>query len=228
MPRTRTHNVTAAQWSPNGGALGQGDLSQPGSYPFGENVFSEDVQRARLPKAVFKQLQATLEEGGPLDARPRRRRRRRHARLGAGEGRDPLHALVPAADRLDRREARLVLRAHRRRHRDRRVLRQGADPGRARRLLVPDRRHPADLRGARLHRLGPDLAGVHHRQPERRGAGDPDRVHVVDGRGARPQDPAAALDGRAVEVGRARAASCSATRRPSASSRPSGPSRSTS
>jgi glutamine synthetase len=66
MPRTRTHNVTAAQWSPNGGALGQGDLSQPGSYPFGENVFSEEVQRARLPKAVFKQLQATLEQGGPL------------------------------------------------------------------------------------------------------------------------------------------------------------------
>jgi glutamine synthetase len=66
MPRTRTHNVTAAQWSPNGGVLGQGDLSQPGSYPFGENVFSEEVQRARLPKAVFKQLQATLETGGPL------------------------------------------------------------------------------------------------------------------------------------------------------------------
>jgi glutamine synthetase len=66
MPRTRTHNVTAAQWSPNGGVLGQGDLSQPGSYPFGENVFSEEVQRARLPKTVFKQLQATLEEGGPL------------------------------------------------------------------------------------------------------------------------------------------------------------------
>src|SRR3954463_2135358 len=66
MPRTRTHNVTAAQWSPNGGVLGQGDLSQPGSYPFGENVFSEEVQRARLPKGVFKQLQATLEEGGPL------------------------------------------------------------------------------------------------------------------------------------------------------------------
>src|SRR3954462_5755137 len=66
MARTRTHNVTAAQWSPNGGVLGQGDLSQPGSYPFGENVFSEEVQRARLPKGVFKQLQATLEEGGPL------------------------------------------------------------------------------------------------------------------------------------------------------------------
>ena len=43
-----------------------------------------------------------------------------------------------------------------RRHRARRVLRQGADPGRARRVLVPHRRHPRDVRGARLHRLGPD------------------------------------------------------------------------
>ena len=45
-----------------------------------------------------------------------------------------------------------------RRHRDRRVLRQGAHPGRAGRVVVPDRRHPRDVRGARLHRLGPDLA----------------------------------------------------------------------
>ena len=58
----------------------------------------------------------------------------------------------------------------RRRHRDRRVLGQGADPGRARRVLVPDRRHPRDLRGARLHGVGPDLAGLHPREPERRAA----------------------------------------------------------
>ena len=56
----------------------------------------------------------------------------------------------------------------------------------------------------------------------------PDRVRVVDGRGARPQDPAAALDGRAVEVGDPRAAAVRRPRAPSACSRPSGPSRSTS
>jgi glutamine synthetase len=54
MPtRTRTPNVSAAQWSPNGGALGQADLTQPGANTFGENVFSVAVQRQRLPKAVF-------------------------------------------------------------------------------------------------------------------------------------------------------------------------------
>jgi len=34
---------------------------------FGVNVFSEEVQRERLPKAVFKALQRTIREGVPLD-----------------------------------------------------------------------------------------------------------------------------------------------------------------
>ena len=48
------------------------------------------------------------------------------------------------------------------------------------------------------------------------------------GRGAGQQDPAAALDGRAVAQRRPRARRCSVTRRPSTSSRRSAPSRSTS
>jgi glutamine synthetase len=66
-PRTRTHNVTAAQWSPNGGALGAVDLTQAGAFAFGENVFSTIVQRQRLPKVVYKRLQEALEQGSPLD-----------------------------------------------------------------------------------------------------------------------------------------------------------------
>jgi glutamine synthetase len=68
MPtRTRTSNVHAAQWSPNGGSLGQSDLTQPGANVFGQNVFSTAVQRQRLPKAVYKQLQETLEAGELLE-----------------------------------------------------------------------------------------------------------------------------------------------------------------
>jgi glutamine synthetase len=67
MARTRQTNVTAAQWSANGAALGAPDLTEPGSYPFGANVFSVAVQRERLPKEVFKQLQATLQRGEALD-----------------------------------------------------------------------------------------------------------------------------------------------------------------
>jgi glutamine synthetase len=67
MARTRQQNVTAAQWSANGAALGAPDLTEPGSYPFGENVFSLSVQAERLPNDVFRQLQATLDRGQALD-----------------------------------------------------------------------------------------------------------------------------------------------------------------
>ena len=40
MARTRQQNVTAAQWAANGAALGAPDLTEPGTYPFGENVFN--------------------------------------------------------------------------------------------------------------------------------------------------------------------------------------------
>ncbi|MDA0180881.1 glutamine synthetase III [Solirubrobacter phytolaccae] len=68
MPtHSRTPNVAAAQWSPNGGALGQADLTQPSANVYGANVFSIAVQRQRLPKAVFRQLEATVAKGNPLE-----------------------------------------------------------------------------------------------------------------------------------------------------------------
>jgi len=67
MASIRQKNVTAAQWSPNGAALGSVDLSQPANNPFGANVFSLAVQRQRLPKDVFRRLQLTLEKGEALD-----------------------------------------------------------------------------------------------------------------------------------------------------------------
>jgi glutamine synthetase len=67
MPRTRQSNVTAAQWTANGSALGSMDLTLPGNQIFASNVFSVAVQRRRLPKHVFKALQRTLERGEALD-----------------------------------------------------------------------------------------------------------------------------------------------------------------
>jgi glutamine synthetase len=64
---SRQQNVTAAQWSVNGGALGTTDLTLPGANAFGANVFTIDEQRARLPKHIYKQLMATLEAGTTLD-----------------------------------------------------------------------------------------------------------------------------------------------------------------
>jgi glutamine synthetase len=67
MSRIRQQNVTAAQWSADGGALGSPDLTVPSNQVFGANVFSTDVQRARLPKHVFKALQTSLAKGETLD-----------------------------------------------------------------------------------------------------------------------------------------------------------------
>ena len=77
MTRIRQQNVTAAQWTSNGEALGALDLTQPENNPFGANVFSIAVLRERLPGDVFEKLQATLDGGEALDpalATPWRRR----------------------------------------------------------------------------------------------------------------------------------------------------------
>jgi glutamine synthetase len=67
MTRIRQQNVTAAQWSSNGQALGALDLTLPENEAFGANVFSVSVQRERLPAGVFEKLQATLAGGEALD-----------------------------------------------------------------------------------------------------------------------------------------------------------------
>ena len=68
MPRIRQQNVTAAQWSPNGEALGSLDLTKSDAYPFGENVFSAAVQKERLSKDTFRKLQNVLDKGESLDS----------------------------------------------------------------------------------------------------------------------------------------------------------------
>ncbi len=67
MPRIRQQNVFAAQWTPNGGALGAPDLTLSDNQVFGANVFSRAVQRQRLSSDVFKRLQQTLARGEALD-----------------------------------------------------------------------------------------------------------------------------------------------------------------
>src|SRR5438874_12464978 len=67
MPRIRQQTVLAAQWTPNGGALGATDLTVPDNQVFGLDVFSPAVQRQRLPRDVFRRLQQTLARGEILD-----------------------------------------------------------------------------------------------------------------------------------------------------------------
>jgi glutamine synthetase len=66
MPIRQT-NVSAAQWSVDGNAMGAVDLTNSDNQIFGSNVFSPIVQRQRLPKDVYKRLSKTLARGEALD-----------------------------------------------------------------------------------------------------------------------------------------------------------------
>ncbi len=63
----RQKNVSAAQWSVDGNAMGAVDLTNIDNQIYGANVFSPIVQRQRLPKDVYKRLSKTLARGEALD-----------------------------------------------------------------------------------------------------------------------------------------------------------------
>ena len=65
-PHFRQQTLGATQWSSNGEGAAL-DLTDPDNFPFGANVFSQAVQKDRLPSDVFKRLQQTLEGGQALD-----------------------------------------------------------------------------------------------------------------------------------------------------------------
>ena len=184
----------------------QDHLGQAGQDIYGQYVFHEDAQRQYLAKPIFRKLRT--HDRGQRAVRPGDHRRGRARREGVGDGarRHPLHPLVHPDDRLDRREARLLPEPDRRRADHRGVLRPEPRPGRARRELVPVGRHPGHVRGPRLHRLGRHQPDLPPGRAERRHPHDPDGVRLVHGRGARPQDPAAAVAGGPRQAGAARPA----------------------
>jgi glutamine synthetase len=67
LARTREKNVTAAQWSANGKALGASDLTAPDALGWAENVFSPAVQKEMLGEDVYNRLKSTVEHGEAID-----------------------------------------------------------------------------------------------------------------------------------------------------------------
>ncbi len=67
VTRARKHNVSAGTWSPSNGVMGQSDLTEDDNHPFGENVFSGDIQKDRLSRDTMTKLQSTLDAGEALD-----------------------------------------------------------------------------------------------------------------------------------------------------------------
>ena len=195
---------------------------------FGQDVFSEPVQRERLPKPVFKALQKTIKHGAPLDPAIADAVATAMKDWAIEKGATHFtHMFQPmtglTAEKHDSflqpSEAGKALLEFS----GKELVRGEPDAS-----LLPLRRHPRHLRGPRLHRLGPDQPGVHHGEPQRRDPRHPDRLRQLDRRGARQEDAAAPLDGGALEAGPAHPQAVRQHRRARRSSPPSGPSRNTS
>ncbi len=135
---------------------------------FGVNTFGLSQMRDKLPSDVYQKLRSTIEHGKKLDSGDRQRRRARHQGMGARARRHALLPLVPAADGLHRGEARRL--SHVRRPSARPIEKFSGVPAhseRAGRVELPLRRHAHDVRGARLHGVGPVEPGLHHGARER-------------------------------------------------------------
>ncbi len=112
MTKIREQNLTATKWSSNGDALGTVDFTREG-YPFGANVFSPAVQKDRLSKDTYKQLQDTLARGAALDPSLADEVAEAMKEWALEHGATHYTPHVPAADRPHGGEARLLLRARR-------------------------------------------------------------------------------------------------------------------
>ena len=76
---------------------------------FGSDVFNEAVMKARLPKAIFKELMKVMHGNAELTlpiAKMARRSCQHNEGLGSRKGCNTLHSLVPAYDRYHSRKAR--------------------------------------------------------------------------------------------------------------------------
>ncbi len=206
----------------------QNYLEHAGEDIYGQYVFHEDAQRQYLAKPIFRRLRRTIDGLEPFDPVIVDAVAHGVKEWAMAHGATHYtHWFVPmTGSTAEKHDSFLNPTGEGAHHR--RVLRQEPAPGRAGRLLVPVGRHPGHLRGPRLHRVGRHLADLPPGRAQRRHAHDPDRVRLVHGRGAGPQDPAAALPGGARQAGAARPALVRQHDRHRACSRTSARSRSTS
>ena len=112
-----------------------------------------------------------------------------------------LHALVPAHDRADGREARCLPLVRRSASGGRDVLRLAAHSERARRVELPVGRTPRDVGSTRLHGVEPGEPGVHRRVRRRAHVMHPVGLHRLQRRSARRDDAAAPLERRPLREG---------------------------
>ena len=112
---------------------------------FGSLVFNDKLQQERLPKPAYRALRATITRGEALDPAIANTVATRHEGLGHRARRHALLATGSSRSPARRPRSTTLPRPRRRRRRHRRVSGKRADPGRARCVELPLRRHPRHL-----------------------------------------------------------------------------------
>ena len=99
------------------------------SEMFGCNVFNDSVMRERLPKAVYKDLKKTIEEGTELNPAIADVVANEMKEWALEKGATHFTPLVPADDRCDGREARCFYHPDGKRKSAPGILRERTDQG---------------------------------------------------------------------------------------------------
>ena len=123
---------------------------------FGSMVFNDTVMKERLPKDVYKKLKKTMREGTAIDADVAAVVATAMKDWAISKGATHYTHWFQPMTGITAEKHDSLHHADRRRSCDDGVLRQGADQGRTGRIVLPVRRSARNLRGTRLHRMGPD------------------------------------------------------------------------
>ena len=122
---------------------------------FGSMVFNDTVMKERLPKDVYKKLKKTMREGTAIDADVAAVVATAMKDWAISKGATHYtHWFQPMTGITAEKHDSFITPTD-----DGHVMmefRQGADQGRTGRIVLPVRRSARNLRGTRLHRMGPD------------------------------------------------------------------------
>ncbi len=184
--------AAVTNYKPNGQALNFKET--PAGEIFAANVFTDGVMKDRLPKSIYKALQKTIKTADKLDPTVADAVALAMKDWAIEKGATHYaHVFYPltgiTAEKHDS-----FLSPDRRRPRPGRVRRQGADPGRARRVELSRPAASAPRSRPAATRPGTDQPRLHPGKSERHDAVHSDGVRLLDRRSAGQEDARAAVN----------------------------------
>ncbi len=156
------HGVLAEMTTKTNGKPSSSAPSSKVSEFYGCNVFGVETMKLLLPKETFRQVQDAIEKGQRLDLGAANAVASAMKTWAIQKGATHYtHWFQPLTGATaEKHDAFIDMSGQGQRARVD-LHRPDAGAGRARRLLVPVRRPARDLRGSRLHGVGPDVSRVY-------------------------------------------------------------------